>query len=274
MTTPAPVAPVVIGIDVGGTTIKAALVDPGTGELASERRVVPTPRPATPAAVLDEVAALVADLARHPVVPVGVALPAVVRDGVVGSAANIDASWIGLAVETSLRERLGRPVVVVNDADAAGVAEATFGPVDARCGVTLVTTLGTGIGSALLVDGTLVPNTELGHLPVDGAPAERLAATSAMHRDGLSWEAWAERLTTYYRTVELLLAPDRIIVGGAVSASADRFLPMVRVSTPLVAATLGNDAGVVGAALLALRHAPDGWAVPGRWAQPMRQVRG
>ncbi|TNM41169.1 ROK family protein [Nocardioides albidus] len=245
-----------VGIDVGGTTIKAALVASDRGTLLSERQVAPTPRPATPADVVEAVGSLVEALAPEPSTPVGVALPAVVRDGVTCTAANIDPSWIGLEAERALREHLGRDVRVINDADAAGLAEATHGAARGRSGVVLVTTLGTGIGSCLLVDGALVPNTELGHLQIGGRPAERDAATSALHRDGLTYAQWAERLTVYYRALEDLLSPDLFVVGGAVSASAAEFLPHIAVRTPLVAATLGNDAGIIGAARVAATARP------------------
>ncbi len=244
-----------VGVDVGGTTIKAALVAPATGDLVAPRAMTATPRPASPSRVLAEVVGLARALAPAAGTPIGVTLPGVVRDGVVGTAANIDPAWIGFDARSALADLVPGPVHVVNDADAAGVAEAAFGAAREHTGVVLVTTLGTGIGSALLVGGTLLPNTELGHLEIDGRPAEHRAATSALHREELGYRAWADRLTAYYRHLELLLAPDLIVVGGAVSASADEFLPHVDIRTPITAATLGNDAGAIGAALLAAGRA-------------------
>lgn len=240
-----------VGVDVGGTTIKAALVAPATGALLAPRTMTTTPRPANPSRVLAEVVGLARALAPAPGTPIGVTLPGVVHDGVVRTAANIDPAWVGFDARSSLADLVPGPVHVVNDADAAGVAEAAFGAARGRAGVVLVATLGTGIGSALLVGGVLLPNTELGHLEIDGRPAEHRAATSALHREGLGYRAWAERLTTYFRRLEALLAPDLIVVGGAVSASADEFLPHIDICTPVAAATLGNDAGAIGAALLA-----------------------
>lgn len=252
----------VVGVDVGGTTIKSALVDAGSGILMGQRFVADTPRPATPAAISECVAEIVRALAPTDATSVGIALPAVVRRGVVETAANIDPSWIGYPVEDSLHTALARPVTAVNDADAAGIAETRRGAAAAGSGVVVVTTLGTGIGSALLVDGTLVPNTELGHLPMSGRPAEHLASTAAREREGLSYVKWAERLTAYYGLLESLLTPDLIVVGGAVSASADRFLPHVRTRAPIVPAALGNDAGVIGAALAGRRVADQPVVMP------------
>lgn len=244
-----------VGIDVGGTTIKAALVATGTGALTAPRALRTTPRPASPSLVLADVVALVRELAPAPGTPIGLTLPGVVQDGLVRTAANIDPAWIGFDAAAALAALVPGPVHVVNDADAAGVAEAAFGAARGHAGVVLVTTLGTGIGSALIADGRLVPNTELGHLEVDGHPAEHRAATSALHRDGLSYRDWAARLTAFYRHVERILTPDLIVVGGAVSSSADEFLPYVDIRTPITAATLGNDAGAIGVALLAAERA-------------------
>jgi polyphosphate glucokinase len=178
-------------------------------------------------------------------------VPGVVTHGIVRSAANIDASWIGTDADTLLTERIGRDVHVVNDADAAGVAEARFGAARDQRGLVLMTTLGTGIGTALLLDGRLVPNSELGHLEIDGHDAESRAASSVRELEDLSWEQWAERLQRYYSVVEDLLWPALIVVGGGVSRKADRFLPLLRLRAPIVPAALRNQAGVVGAALLA-----------------------
>ena len=178
-------------------------------------------------------------------------MPGVVRHGVVHSAANIDESWIGTDADALFTEATGRDVHVVNDADAAGLAEVRYGAAQGRDGLVIVTTLGTGIGSALVYDGVLVPNSELGHLEIDGHDAEKRAANSVREREELSWEEWAERLTTYYRTLEKLFSPDLFVVGGGVSKKADEFLPLLDIETEIVPATLRNKAGIVGAALYA-----------------------
>jgi polyphosphate glucokinase len=238
-----------IGIDFGGTGIKAAPVDLETGEFAAERQRVDTPKPSTPEAVGDIMAELVAKFPDS-TGPVGVAVPGVVRRGVVLSAANIDKSWIGLDADALLTERLERPVHVLNDADAAGYAELQYGAAKGRDGLVMLTTLGTGIGSALLWNGVLVPNTELGHLEIDGHDAESRAASSAREREDLSWEEWAKRLTKYYRTLERLFSPDLFVVGGGISKKADSFLPLIDIDTEILAAKLKNTAGIVGAAAL------------------------
>jgi polyphosphate glucokinase len=186
--------------------------------------------------------------------PFGCTFPAVVQHGVVRTAANVDRSWIGTDGHELLAKATGRAPLLVNDADAAGVAEARFGAAKHVTGVALVSTLGTGIGSALLVGGTLVPNTELGHLEIDGHDAESKAADSAREREELSWADWADRLTRYYGHLENLFWPDLIVVGGGVSKKADKWLGLVRTRTELVAAKLRNDAGIVGAAVLAAEH--------------------
>jgi polyphosphate glucokinase len=240
----------VLGIDIGGSGIKGAPVDLGKGELAADRRRVETPEGATPedvAAVVEELVAAFADEVDAGA-PVGITVPAVVQRGVVRSAANIDRSWIDTDADKLFTKRLGRPVHVVNDADAAGVAEVHFGAGRDEKGVVLLTTLGTGIGSALFVEGVLVPNTELGHLEIDGHDAETRAASSAREREDLSWKDWAARLQRYYEVVEALFSPDLIIVGGGVSKKADKFLPLLDLRAPIVPAQLKNEAGIVGAA--------------------------
>lgn len=239
------------GIDIGGSGIKGAPVDLVIGELSADRLRIPTPQPATPEAVAATVAELVDsfDLSRD--LPVGVTFPAVIQHGVARSAANVDDSWIGTDVTKVIAEASGRTVLAVNDADAAGYAETQYGAARGHDGVVLVATLGTGIGSCLVVDGTLVPNTELGHLEIDGHDAESRAADSAREREDLSWEDWAERLQRYFRVVEDLLWPDLIVVGGGVSKKHKNFLPLLDLRTPIVPATLRNAAGIVGAAALA-----------------------
>jgi polyphosphate glucokinase len=183
--------------------------------------------------------------------PIGVTFPAVIQHGVALTAANVDNSWIGTDIDALFTARLRRPVHVVNDADAAGVAEARFGAARDVNGVVIVVTLGTGIGSALLLDGRLVPNTELGHLEIDGHDAEKRAADSAREKEDLSWEKWAQRLQVYFSTLEKLFSPDLIVIGGGVSKKSEKFLPLIDLRTRIVPAQLLNDAGIIGAAVLA-----------------------
>lgn len=242
------------GIDFGGTGIKGAPVDLGAGDFAAERVRIRTPEESTPEAVAAVFVELLEQFPDHQG-PVGVTVPGVVHHGVVHTAANIHPSWIGTDADAVFTEATGRDVHVVNDADAAGLAEVRYGAAAGRRGLVILTTLGTGIGSALLYDGVLVPNSELGHLEIDGHDAESRAANSAREREGLSWEQWAERLTRYYRTVERLFSPDLFVVGGGVSKEAAEFLPLLDISTEIVPATLRNKAGVVGAALYAAEAA-------------------
>lgn len=242
-----------IGVDIGGSGIKGAPVDLEAGDFAADRVRIKTPQPAVPDAVAEIVAEVVEAVSGgdDADVPVGVTFPAVVQRGVARTAANVDDSWIGTDVTAVLREATGHPVEVVNDADAAGIAEARFGAARDVDGVVILTTLGTGIGTAVIVNGTLLPNTELGHLEVDGHDAETRAADSAREREDLSWQEWAQRLQRYYRALEDLLWPDLLVVGGGVSKKADQFLPLLDLRTPIVPATLRNRAGIIGAALLA-----------------------
>ena len=251
MSTEAPQGPG-FGIDIGGSGIKGAPVDLVAGEFTHDRLRIPTPQPSTPAAVADVVAEIVGEFgAASGKLPVGVTFPAVIQHGVARTAANVDSSWIGTDVDALFTEQLGRPVHVINDADAAGVAEARFGAARGTHGTVFVATLGTGIGSALLIDGQLVPNTELGHLEIDGHDAESRAADSVRDREDLSWEKWAVRLQRYFGVVEDLFWPDLIVVGGGVSKKSDRFLPLLHLRAPIVPAQLRNDAGIIGAASLA-----------------------
>jgi polyphosphate glucokinase len=238
-----------IGIDFGGSGIKAAPVDLSVGDFATERQRIDTPQPSTPDTVADVMVELVN---RFPEAtgPVGVTVPGVVRNGVVHSAANIDKGWIGTDADALLTKRLGRDVHVVNDADAAGVAELRYGAAKGRTGLVMLTTLGTGIGSALLYNGILVPNSELGHLEIDGHVAEKRAAASIKTNENLSWEEWAARLTTYYRTLEKLFSPDLFVVGGGVSKDAGKFLHLIDIETEIIPATLRNRAGIIGAAVI------------------------
>lgn len=238
-----------LGIDIGGTGIKGAPVDVATGSLLVARRRIPTPQPATPDAVTE----VVAELARafDWTGPIGATFPAVVRRGVVHTASNVDDAWIGTDAAASFGAATGTEVTVLNDADAAGVAEVAFGAGRARPGTVVMLTLGTGIGSAVFVGGTLVPNTEFGKLEIRGKAAERRAAESVRERKDLSWKEWAERLDEFLASLEALLWPELIIVGGGVSKKADKFLPLLHARAELVPAALRNDAGIIGAALAA-----------------------
>ena len=237
------------GVDVGGSGVKAAPVDLSRGELAGERLRIPTPQPATP----DAVAAAVAEVvARHGWPgPVGVTLPCVLRKGTTFTAANVDPAWIGTDATGLLAGTLSRPVAVLNDADAAGIAEMRYGVGRDRRGVVVLLTFGTGIGSAVFVDRMLLPNTELGHLEVNGHDAESRAAASVRQAEGLSWPDWAHRVSEYLRRLEDLLWPDLIVAGGGVSRKAEKWIPLLNCRTEVVPAALLNAAGIVGAALAA-----------------------
>jgi polyphosphate glucokinase len=239
----------VVGVDIGGTGIKGAPVNLGTGELTAERIRIPTPTPSTPEAVADVVKELLDQIKVDG--PIGLTLPSVVLDGVVRTAANIDQAWLGTDAAELFGKATGRKVAVVNDADAAGIAEVRFGAGAGRSGVVILVTLGTGIGSGLFVDGTLVPNTELGHLHLHHGDAEDWAADSARERDDLSWKDYAERLEHYLEVVQALFWPKLIIIGGGISKKADKFLPFIKVDAEVVPATLQNEAGIVGAAMYA-----------------------
>jgi polyphosphate glucokinase len=239
--------PLGFGVDIGGTGIKAAPVRLDTGEPAGERVRVLTPRGAEPEAVCAVVAELVAGAGWRG--PVGVAFPAVVQHGIARTAANVSKRWIGLDVAELMSAAVGAPVTVLNDADAAGLAEVRHGAGRGVPGVVLTLTLGTGIGSGLFSDGTLVPNTELGHLEIDGHDAETRASEAAREREGLGWAEWAGRLEHYLRRLDALLWPDLVILGGGASKKADRWLPLLDVRPALTVAALRNAAGVVGAAI-------------------------
>ena len=238
-----------LGIDIGGSGIKGAPVAVSTGELTADRERIETPQPATPDAVADTVARIVDHFAWEG--PIGCTFPAVVRHGVVLTAANVDKSWIGTDAAALFAKRTGRSVVVMNDADLAGVAEMRFGAGRGVPGEVVVITLGTGIGSAVFNDGVLLPNTELGHIQMDSQDAEALASGRAREEDDLSWKVWGKRVSDYLHSLEDLLWPDLFIIGGGVSKKADKFLGYVDIRTPVVPATLLNNAGIVGAALVA-----------------------
>lgn len=240
------------GVDIGGSGIKGCVVDLDAGRLDGERVRIDTPNPSTPDLVADVVREIVDGFGWTG--PVGVTLPAVVKRGTALTAANIDKSWIGTDAVELFARRLGREpgdVAVLNDADAAGMAEIRYGWPGDQDGVVVLLTFGTGIGSALFLDGKLVPNTEFGHLEVDGYDAETRAAASVKDENDLSWEEWAHRVSRYIRSLEDLIWPDLIIAGGGVSKRADKWLPLLDVRTRVVAAELRNDAGIVGAAVAA-----------------------
>jgi polyphosphate glucokinase len=242
----------VLGIDIGGTGIKGAVVDTKKGHLVTDRLRLLTPDPATPSAVAATVASVVAHFEWDG--PIGCTFPGVVKGGHVHTAANVDKGWLDVEAAELLGQATGCPVTVVNDADAAGEAEARFGAARGRPGVVVTITLGTGIGSALVVDGRLVPNTELGHLTLRGVAAEQWAANSVRERLELDWDEWASRVDEYLRMTEDLFWPDLFIIGGGVSKKADKFLPKLTCRTPVVPAELLNQAGIVGAALAVHRH--------------------
>ena len=237
------------GIDIGGSGIKGALVDTKAGSLTAPRKRIPTPHPSTPKAVAEVVAQLVAADKWHGMI--GATFPAVIRHGVAQSAANVDPSWIGTDVDAVFTESIGQDVTVINDADAAGLAEVRFGAAKGVPGVVLLLTFGTGIGSGLFVDGHLVPNTELGHLELDGVDAERRAASSVKDEHKMSYKRWSKRVNDYMQHVEKLFSPDLFVVGGGVSKDFDKWGPYLDLSTPVKPAQLLNDAGIVGAAIAA-----------------------
>jgi len=248
-----------LGIDIGGSGVKGAPVDTALGELLAERYRVPTPQPSDVTSVVEAVAEVAGQF--DGVDRVGITFPGVVVDGVTRTAANVDKSWLDAPAAKLFSERLGKPVTVLNDADAAGVAEVAFGAGRDRQGLIMMLTFGTGIGSALFLDGVLIPNTELGHLELDGKDAEVRASDRAREVEEMSWEKWAGRVEAYLRHVEMLLSPRLFIVGGGVSKKSDRFFPLIDIRTPMVPATLLNNAGIIGAAVTAEQAAGDPGAI-------------
>lgn len=242
------------GIDIGGSGIKGAPVDLTKGCFAAERLRIPTPEQSTPDAVADICRQLLEHFSVEPSVPVGVAFPAPVHPGrPIGYMSNLDQSWVGVDITAKLSEACGRPIHVVNDADAAGLGESLYGEARAYHGLVVTVTLGTGIGTALVMDGKLIPNSELGHIIMGkhGEDAESLAADSARQREELSWKKWGKRLTKYLQLLEFYLSPEAFIIGGGVSKKHEKFFPYIEVDTPLYPATLLNDAGIIGAAAFA-----------------------
>lgn len=248
-------AKVSVGVDIGGTGIKAALVDVKAGELVGERLRVETPPGGRPEDIAEVVRNLIETLDPKGVAKsVGICFPAVVQHGVTLSAANVSKEWINLHADKLFTKVVGREVYLINDADAAGVAEMKFGAGRKESGLAILTTLGTGIGTALFINGELVPNTELGHLEIDGVDYETKAAFSAKERENLDWDQWAERLQRYYSKLEALFTPDLFIVGGGVSKEHEFFLPLLKLKTPIVPAVLKNNAGIIGAARVASKN--------------------
>jgi polyphosphate glucokinase len=239
----------VLGIDIGGTGIKAAPVDIADGKLNAERVKLPTPHPAAPAAIAAVIRELVQQFRWQG--PAGITFPGVVVGGTVRTAPNLDPGWIGMNAQQFLSEATGCQAIVLNDADAAGIAEMAFGAGQGQHGTVLLLTLGTGIGSALFYRGVLVPNTEFGHIEIHGEDAELRASERAREEGDLSWGKWAGRVDAYLDKMEQLLSPDLIIIGGGVSRKADKFLPKLSLRAPVVPAALLNDAGIVGAAMAA-----------------------
>jgi len=239
----------ILGIDIGGTGIKGAPVEIDTGLLLAERYRLPTPDGAKPTPVADVVKNVAEQFDWH--TQVGCGFPAVIRDGVAETAANISQKWIGTNVAQLFSEATHCPVYVVNDADAAGLAEVTFGVGKGVHGVVLMITIGTGLGSALFIDGKLVPNTELGHLEVECEEAESIASEVVRKEQDLSWKQWARNLDKYLNTLESLFSPTLMILGGGAVKKQDQFMPLLTVHTKVIPAELGNDAGIVGAALAA-----------------------
>ena len=242
-----------LGIDIGGSGIKGATVNLKTGELTRERFRLETPQPSTPEAVSETVVEVVKHFSHDG--PVGCTFPAIVKNGVTLSAANVDDAWIGTDAAALFAEATGCPVSLLNDADAAGVAEMTFGAGKDKSGVVFLLTFGTGIGSAMFIDGQLVPNTELGHMALkEHQDAEKWAANSVRKADDLSWKKWGKRVNTYLQKLEALFSPDLIIIGGGVSKKSEKFFEFIELDTPLVPAELRNEAGIVGATIVAARE--------------------
>ncbi|MDE0527781.1 MAG: ROK family protein [Truepera sp.] len=242
---------VVLGIDIGGSGIKGAPVDIESGALTADRLRIPTPTPSSPEAVAEVVARIVEHFDYEG--PVGCAFPAVIRRGVACSAANVDGAWIGTDAAGLFRQVTGQPVHVFNDADGAGVGEMAFGAGRCERGVVLMLTLGTGIGSALFIDRKLVPNTELGHLELNGRRAEPWAAARARKSEKLSWKRWGRRVRKYLCHLEFLFSPALFIIGGGMSRRSEKFFPYLKLDTPITPAQLANEAGIVGVAYAASR---------------------
>jgi polyphosphate glucokinase len=243
-----------IGIDIGGTGIKGALVNLKKGTLIGERIRVETPDGATPEQVVAKVLEIIQQIEGAKGLAIGICFPAIVKDGKTLSAANVSDSWIGLQADRLFEKTLGQKVVLLNDADAAGVAEIKYGAGRDRKGLVFMATLGTGIGTALFINGKLIPNSELGHLEIEGVDYELKAAYSAKEREGLSFVDWAKRLTKYFDQVNRLLSPDLIIIGGGISKQHEEFLPLIKTPVEMLPAESKNNAGIIGSAYLAAKR--------------------
>ncbi|MEM7108192.1 MAG: ROK family protein [Bacteroidota bacterium] len=241
----------ILGIDIGGTGIKGAIVDTKKGKLLTERHRISTPQPATPSAVIETVESMVAEFDWHG--PIGCGFPAAVKHEIVKTAANIDNSWIGLNAAAKIQKDTGCPTHLVNDVDAAGFAEMKFGAGRKNKGTVMIVAVGTGIGTAIFIEGRLLPNTELGHLYLHGMDAEHYAANSIREKEHLDWETWGDRLNEYLQHLELLFWPDLIILGGGVSKKFDYFKEFLQLDSDVVPALNRNNAGIIGAALAAKR---------------------
>ena len=239
----------ILGIDIGGSGIKGAPVNTDTGELTVDRHRIPTPQPSTPDAVIDTVGQIVKHFEWDGLV--GCTFPAIIKNGVTHSAANVDNSWVGYEAEKNLRQRTGCSLLLTNDADAAGIAEMQLGAGRDHDGLVIVLTLGTGIGSAVFMNGQLVPNTEFGHLEINGKEAEKWAADSVRKRKDLKWRVWAERINTYLAHLEFIFSPDLFIIGGGVSKKFNKYEQYLTTQAATVPAKLLNEAGIIGAAIAA-----------------------
>lgn len=239
----------ILGIDIGGSGMKGAIVDIEKGEFITERHRIETPQPSTPEAMAEVIKQLVEHFAYSG--PIGCTFPGVVQHGVVHTAANVDKSWVEVSAEELFSQVTGQPVHMLNDADAAGVAEMHFGAGRDRKGVVIMLTYGTGIGSAIFVDGHLLPNTEFGHMKIRGKDAEHRASARIREEESLSWKRWSKRVTEFMQTMEFLFSPDLFIIGGGVSKKFDKYAPFIDVKAEMVPAELRNDAGIIGAAMAA-----------------------
>jgi polyphosphate glucokinase len=244
-------ASLAVGVDIGGTGIKGAIVDVESGELQSDRLKKPTPEGGKPDDIADVVVDIINELKMTNDEPIGICFPAVVKGGRTMSAANVSKKWIGFEAEKLFEKKLGRQIHFVNDADAAGFAEQQFGAAKGVDGLVIMTTLGTGIGTALINDGVLIVNAELGHIEIDGVDYETKASYAAKERDDLSWKHWAKRLQKYYSHLEAYLSPELFVVGGGVSKQYEEFLPLLDLQAKIIPAKLRNNAGIIGAAKLA-----------------------
>jgi polyphosphate glucokinase len=243
-----------LGIDIGGTGIKGAVVDTKNGKLVTERYRLLTPKPAKPGPVVETVAQVVEHFQWKG--PIGCGFPAAIVQNKVRTASNISKKWLGLDVVKMLDEATGCRSIVLNDADVAGIAEMRFGAGIKRGGLVIIVTLGTGIGSALFMDGRLVPNTELGHIEIDNIEAERWASEIVREKEDLSWKKWAKRIDTYLKRMQVYFWPELFIVGGGVSKKHEKFLPLLSIDCEVVPAKLRNEAGIIGAAMAAAEFFP------------------